>query len=126
MLWYCVGKICVLCFVKCFVLTRIVCSIFFQHLAADLDTDASGSVTLEEFKHFMLPILVKEESVSDPQEEAERMFDIIDCMDEEEGGDQIDQEEGGGESENPQVGGKITGGSIFAGIIGSITYRPSI
>merc|ERR1711871_1569414 len=54
--------------------------------ASDLDQDGDGDIAGHEFKDYMLPILVREESLQGPVEEAERMFDIIDCMDEDSDG----------------------------------------
>lgn len=54
-------------------------------LAQEIDVDGDGLVSEEEFHDFMMPIIVKEESVTKPEISARRMFNIIDSMEESDG-----------------------------------------
>ena len=54
-------------------------------LAQEIDVDGDGEVSEQEFNNFMTPIIVKEESVAEPEASARRMFNIIDSMEESDG-----------------------------------------
>ena len=56
-----------------------------QVLAQEIDVDGDGEVSETEFHNFMMPIIVKEESITKPEASARRMFNIIDSMDESDG-----------------------------------------
>lgn len=54
-------------------------------LAQEIDVDGDGEVSEKEFHNFMMPIIVKDESVTKPETSARRMFNIIDSMEESDG-----------------------------------------